>query len=263
MDFKNKNIWITGASAGIGAALAMAFDKENANLILSARNEKALKKVVSDCTGTGKKLIVLLDVAKHDLIPGIAEQVQAQVGAIDVLINNAGISQRGLVNETDLAVDKRIMDINYFGAIALTKAILPGMLAQKSGSIIAMSSLTGKFGTALRSTYAASKHALHGFYDSLRCEVHKDNIHVMLVCPGFIKTNISINAVTADGSATGKMDDAQNAGMLPSLLAQKIMKAIKKRKEEAYFGGTEVLGIYVKRLFPKLFSRIIRNRKVT
>jgi dehydrogenase/reductase SDR family protein 7B len=263
MDLAGKKVWITGASSGIGEALAYAFARRGAELILSSRKKPDLERVAAQCKGAKATHIFPLDVALHETAAVTAQEVLEQVGTVDVLINNAGISQRSLVAETSLEIDKRIMDVNFFGAVMLTKAVLPAMIAQGSGHIIAMSSLTGKFGTPLRSAYAASKHALHGYYDSLRAEVHDQGLQVMLVCPGFVKTQVSVNALTADGTKQNKMDDAQENGMLPEVLAEKIIRAMQRGKMEAYFGGKEILGIYLKRFFPRLFARIIRKAKVT
>ncbi|RYG17495.1 MAG: SDR family NAD(P)-dependent oxidoreductase [Chitinophagaceae bacterium] len=162
-----------------------------------------------------------------------------------------------------MLTEQRFMNINFWGTVILSKFILPQMLAQNSGSIVCMSSLVGKFGTRYRSSYSASKHALHGYFDSLRIEIDNPNIHIMLACPGFIKTNVTINALTADGSAQGTMDQAQENGMEPAVFAEKLIKAIKAKKEEVYIGGREVNGVIIKRFFPKLFSKIIRKAKVT
>lgn len=259
MDVKNKNVWITGASSGIGEALAYEFSKAGANLILSSRSREKLEAVKAACPGPGKVWIQLMDVQDHEAIPGIAAAVLDQLGSVDVLINNAGVSQRSLASETPLEVDRRIMDINFFGAVALTKALLPSMRAQKAGHIVAISSLSGKFGVPYRTAYAASKHALHGFFDSLRLELLDDQVQVLLVCPGYIKTDISVNALQADGSKQNKMDFAQANGMEPSVLAQKIHKAMRAGKEEIYVGGREVLGIYLKRFAPSLLSRAVRK----
>jgi short-subunit dehydrogenase len=182
---------------------------------------------------------------------------------VDILINNGGISQRSLAMKTPLDVDRMIMETNFFGTVSLTKAILPSMTERRSGRIAVISSLVGKFGTPLRSTYSASKHALHGFFESLRAEVWGLGIGVTLVCPGFIRTNISINALTGDGSPQGSMDEAQAHGMPPDACARKIIAAVKKGKPEVYIGGKELMGVYIKRFAPGLFGRIIRKTKVT
>ncbi|WP_439128950.1 SDR family NAD(P)-dependent oxidoreductase, partial [Polaribacter sp.] len=182
----------------------------------------------------------------------------------DILVNNGGISQRSLVNETQISVDKRIIDINYLGTVALTKAILPHFIANKKGQFVVTTSIVGKIGTPLRSTYAASKHALHGFFDSLRAENHQNNIIVSLICPGFINTNVSKNALTGNGTALGKMDVATGKGMSAERCATLMIKAIEKQKEEVYIAGSkEKLGVYVKRFFPKLFTILIRKMRVT
>jgi short-subunit dehydrogenase len=155
------------------------------------------------------------------------------------------------------------MNVNFWGTVILSKAVLAQMLTQNSGSIVCISSLVGKFGTKYRSAYAASKHALHGYFDSLRIELDNPNIHIMLACPGFIKTNVTLNALTSNGSAQGTMDNAQANGMLPAECAKQIIKAIKTKKEEIYIGGKEINGVLLKRFFPKLFSKIIRKAKVT
>ena len=263
MDFKNKKVWITGASSGIGEQIAYAFAKEGAHLILSARNKAELERVKNGCTTALKVDIVILDIANHAEIFTIAKDVIAKVGAIDVLVNNAGISQRSLAKETDFEVDTHIINVDLLGTIAMTKAVLPTMIAQKSGQIIVISSLMGKFGAPMRSTYAAAKHGLHGFFDTLRAELFDDNIQVLMVCPGFIHTNISLNAVTADGSKQGTMDNATGKGIDPSVLAAKILKALKNGKEEIYVGGREVIGIYLKRFFPRILSRVVRKAKTT
>lgn len=259
--FDNKVVWITGASSGIGEATAYQFAKEGAKLVLSARREDELLRVKQN-TGlpTNDVFILPIDVEKIDEIPQKAKQVIEHFGKIDVLFNNAGISQRGSVLETDMAVYQKIMNLNFFGVVALTKAVLPFMQQQKSGSIVVTSSISGKLATPMRSGYCASKHALHGFFDALRSEVYQDNISVTLVCPGYIHTNISLNAVAADGSKFGKMDENQANGMSPEECASRIVEAIYKRKDEVYMGGKEVLGVYLKRFFPRLLSKIVRGQ---
>ena len=262
--FNNKRVWITGASSGIGEALAYAFAERGANLVLSARNETELNRVAAAAQQLGSKEVIVqaLDLAKHDTLPGIVAKVVGAVGKIDVLVNNGGISQRALAVDTSLEVDKKLMDVNYFGTIALTKAILPVMLTHQLGHIVTITSLTGKFGSPYRSSYAASKHALHGFFDSLRAELGDTPIKVTLICPGFVRTNVSIHALTGDGSQLGTMDDATDRGMRPEAVAQKILHAVERGKEEAYFGGKEVLGVYLKRFFPRYFSKMLLKATV-
>ncbi|MBK6931817.1 MAG: SDR family oxidoreductase [Saprospirales bacterium] len=263
--FFQKRVWITGASSGIGEALAYAFAAQGAHLVLSARNGQELQRVAATAAekGRGNILIQPLDLARHDSIPGIVADVLRQVGKVDILIHCGGISQRSRALDTPLAVEKRLMDVNYFGAIALTKAVLPSMLTHQLGHIVTITSVTGKFGSPLRSAYAASKHALHGYFDSLRAELGNTPVQVTLICPGFVRTNISKNALTASGHAQGTMDDATARGMAPEEAARQILRAIRDGREEIWIGGKEVLGVYLKRFFPAWFSKIIRRAKVT
>lgn len=260
---KNKIVWITGASSGIGEALVYAYNAAGAKLIISSRNHDELFRVKSNCRDKINVHVLLLDLEDSDSLPSKAQDAIRIFGRIDILINSGGISQRSLALETDLKTEQRFLNINFWGTVILSKAVLPQMIAQNSGHIICVSSLVGKFGTRYRSAYAASKHALHGYFDSLRIELDNPNIHVMLACPGFIKTNVTINALTANGSAQGTMDDAQENGMLPEECAKQMIKAINAKKEEVYIGGKETKGVLIKRFFPRLFAKIIRKAKVT
>jgi short-subunit dehydrogenase len=262
--FNNKRVWVTGASSGIGEALAYAFAQQHTHLVLSARNEIELNRVAAACVASGAASVLVqpLDLAEHDTIPGIVANVLKKTGKIDILINNGGVSQRALALETTLDVDKRLMDINYFGTVALSKSVLPGMITHQLGHIVTITSLTGKFGSPYRSSYAASKHALHGFFDSLRAELTNTPVYITLVCPGFVRTNVSIHALTGSGAQLGTMDEATEKGMAPERLATGILDAIEQQREEVYFGGKEVLGVYIKRFFPRYFARLIRKAKV-
>jgi short-subunit dehydrogenase len=156
------------------------------------------------------------------------------------------------------------LDVNYIGTVALTKALLPHFIAKKRGHFVTTTSIVGKIGTPLRSSYAASKHALHGFFDSLRAEVYEDQITVTLVCPGFVTTNVSKNALTGDGSPQQTMDKATQNGIAPAHFARLMAKAIQQKKEEIYIAGfKEKLAVFVKRMFPKLLSKMIRKLSVT
>lgn len=264
MSFQNKVAWITGASSGIGEALAYALHDHGAKLILSSRRKEVLEEVKSNCKGKTSDIHVLpLDLADSDSLPEKAEQALNMYGHIDYLFNNGGISQRSLAVDTEMDVNRRVMEINYFGSITLTKAVLPSMIDRQTGHIVVTSSVMGKFGTRLRSSYAASKHALHGYFDCLRQEVYDDNIDVSLVCPGFIRTNVTKNALEGDGSKHNKMGTGQKKGMPPSTFAKKLLPKIAKGKEEIYIGGMEIWGIYLKRFVPRLFNKILRNSKVT
>ena len=264
MNFTNQLIWITGASSGIGEALAKALSARGARLVLTARRMEELERVRRECAQPDKVWVYQLDMADHERIPALAEQVVAELGPVNVLINNAGITSRGLVKDTLLEVDKKMMDVNYFGPIALTKALLPHFPKQEGGLIVMISSVIGRFGTALRSSYSASKHALHGFSDALRGEVWQDGIRVVTVIPGYVSTEITVKGLSADGSQLGFMGEGQSKAMAPDVFAEKLLRALDSRKEEILIGGMrEMMGVYLKRFFPRLLSRILRKAKLT
>ncbi len=263
MYFENKVVWITGASSGVGEAVAYAFNKEKAKLIISSHEPEELERVKNNCDFDPENILVLpFNLQDHDVIPGLVKTVIEKFKKVDILFNIGGVSQRSLVKDTIIEVDKRLMDINYFGSIILTKALLPEMIKNKSGHIAVMSSLAGKFEIPLRSAYAASKHALHGFFDTLRAEVHEYNIKVTLFCSAYIKTNIAKNALTKDGTPQKYNDPGAANGIPPEVFAQKALKAIRKGKLELVSGGKEILGVYLKRFTPGLFSKIIRKQDV-
>ena len=263
MKFTGKTVWITGASSGIGEALAYEFARRGARLVLSARREDELRRVGGQTNLPAAQILILpLDSENPDAFGAHVQTVLQTFGRIDLLVLNAGVSQRSLVLATDLSVDRRIMEINYFGVVSLAKRVLPVFMAQQSGHFVVTSSVVGYIGTPMRSAYAASKHALHGFFDALRAEHWRDNIHVTLVCPGYIKTAISMNAMDEKGGKFNRMDDNQQRGMTAERCAAKIVRAASKTKEEVYIGGKEILGIYLKRFFPKLLSRAIRNYNI-
>jgi len=264
MNFRNQVVWITGASSGIGKSLAIELVKQQAKVILSARNIAGLEEVKKSCKFSKNVVIIPLDLENHNQMFTNVEKAIACFGHVDILVNNGGISQRSLVKDTELSVDKRIMCINYLGTIALTKAILPHFIENKKGHFVVTTSIVGKIGTPLRSSYAASKHALHGFFDSLRAEHFKDDIYVTLVCPGFVTTNVSKNALTGNGTPLNTMDDATEKGIHPDRFAKLMAKAIKNKREEVYIGGAkEKLAVFVKRFFPKLLSKMLQKIAVT
>ncbi|MGM0546490.1 MAG: SDR family oxidoreductase [Bacteroidota bacterium] len=263
MSFQNKVVWITGASSGIGEALTYELHNKGAKLIISSRRQKALQQVKSNCSNPSDVHIIPLDLSKTDEHALKANEAINRWGRVDYLFNNGGISQRSNAIDTDLEVVRRVMEINFFGTVALTKAVLPAMIERQSGHIVVTSSVMGKFGTRLRSTYAASKHALHGYFDSLRQEVYEKNIKVTLVCPGFIKTNVTKNALKGDGSKHNKMGAGQEAGMPANEFARKLIPKIVREKQEIYIGGKEVWGVYLKRFFPRLLNKILSNTNVT
>ena len=261
--FSNQTAWVTGASSGIGEQLVYALARQGAKVIISSRKQADLEIVKMNAINPKNIFVLPFDLADEAGMQAVFSKAIRFSGRIDLLFNNGGISQRSYVTETQMDVYHRLMNINYFGTVALTKSVLPAMIKQKSGKIIVISSLMGKFASPLRSGYAAAKHALHGFFDSLRLEMHDNNIGVLMVCPGFVKTNISVNSVTADGSKHNEMDDAQDQGMPASLCAEKILKAVRKDQHEVYLGGKEILAIYLKRFFPKILHKILLKSKVT
>jgi len=264
MNVKDKIFWITGASSGIGAALAYEYSKKGARIILSSRNSDELHKVKSACMHPDRVAVLPVDLANPTSFKEIVHKATNFYGRIDVLINNAGISQRSLASKTNLEVDRKIFDINYFGTIALTKAMIPHFVENGNGHFVVITSVVGKIGTPLRSSYSASKHALHGFFDSLRAELHEDQIKVSLICPGYVNTKVSINALTAQGDKQGTLDKATANGLSPEHFARKAVKAITREKQEVVIGGLlEKVAVYVKRFFPLLLSRMVRKIPVT
>ena len=255
--FEGKVIWITGASSGIGEALAYEWSKLGAHLILSARRESELERVKAACAHYELCTIAPLDLSKQEDIETLADRLLRQFGAIDILVNNGGVSQRSLVIETDVSVDRRIMEVDYFSGVVLTKKLLPAMVAKGNGHIIAISSIVGIFGFPLRSAYSAAKHALHGFYETVWAELHTQGIRVTVVCPGRILTDVSLNALTKDGSPHGEMDHGQANGITAETCARKIIKAVRKNKKEVYIGKKDLLMIYFKRYIPWLYYRLV------
>lgn len=261
VNFTDKIVWITGATSGIGEALCQELAARGATLILSSRREELLKKVQASCQAAEKHLTLPLDVLATDSFPAAVQAVTNRFGRIDILINCAGIAQRGSALETDLFVDRRLMDLNYFGPVALTKLVLPDMLARGDGHIVLLSSLMGKLHRPGRCAYAASKHALHGFFDCLRDEIEAQGVAVTVVCPGFIRTNASFNALEGDGKPHNMLDKEIATGMAPDKCARKIANAIAWRQREVYVARYEKLGIYLNRFAPRIFRRIVRARK--
>jgi len=255
MSFQNKTVWITGASSGIGKGLALAFSNQDANIIISARNEVKLKEVKAACKDPKKVRILSLDLTDFSSFEEKTKTAFNYFNEIDILVNNGGISQRSYAVDTE---------VNYFGTIALTKAILPYFISKKDGQIVVISSIMGKLGTPLRSAYAGSKHALHGFFDSLRAELYQDNIKVTIICPGYVNTDVSKNALTADGSKFEELDEATANGLSPEEFANKALKVISKQKREVIIAGVkEKAGVYLKRFFPSVLANVIRKVNVT
>ncbi len=258
--FYNKTIWITGASSGIGEQLTYDLSKLGAKLILSARRRGELERVKNACEGYSNNISILtLDLADHDALPKKVEEVLKKVGKLDILINNGGISQREFALNTSFEVDKRIMDVNYFGTIAITKPIAQSMARHQLGQILTITSVAGKIGPPMRSAYSASKFALHGFMDVLRAEIAQYDVTVTTVCPGFVKTKIAENALTGNGLKRQEKDPNIESGMEVSYVSSRILNALRKKREEVYIGKKEVLGVYIMRLWPKLLFKWMKK----
>ncbi|MCY1722163.1 SDR family NAD(P)-dependent oxidoreductase [Prolixibacteraceae bacterium Z1-6] len=254
MNFTNKTIWVTGATSGIGRAVAIEISAKNVNLILSGRNEQALGETASVCEKKGSTtLIVPFDLGDEKSVNAAAKTVLDKGVRVDALYQFGGISQRSFVSETPVSVDRKIFEINYFGTIALTKLVLPEMIKNGGGQIAVTSSIVGKFGFPYRSSYSASKQALHGFFESLRAENVPNNIAVSVIIPGRIKTNISVNAVNKDGKTHAKMDVGQDTGMSAEKCAKIICKKLKKEKKEILVGGKELIMVHIRRFLPRLY----------
>lgn len=262
MTYKDKTVWIIGASSGIGKSLSIAMAKLNANIVLSSRNIEELEKVRVSCLQhTEKCSVIPLDLEKNADYNPVIKNVIEKFNTIDYLILNGGISQRSLAIETPIDIDRLLMEINYFGYISITKSVLPTMVKQKTGHIVVVSSIVGKFGFPLRSAYSASKHALHGFYETLRVEQKQNGINVTMVIPGRVRTNISYNAILKDGSRHNKMDDGQAQGISAESCSEQIIKGIEKNKKEVFIGGKELHMIWIKKFLPFLFYSFVNKNQ--
>ncbi|MBM72284.1 MAG: short-chain dehydrogenase [Crocinitomicaceae bacterium] len=263
-----KAIWITGASSGIGRACAEVYANKGYRVVLSSRQKETLEKAAEEICSSGKVnkenlIIKPLDLAENSNYNPVVSEVLNEIGSLDIMLHAGGISQRSLAIDTSVDVDRRVMEIDYFGTIALTKALLPHFIDKKSGHFVVITSLMGVFSSPLRSGYCGAKHALHGFFEALRAEVYDQNINISMVLPGFIATDISLNAVVGDGSKQGTMDAKTEAGLTPMQCAVKLAKGVDRKKAEILIGRSEILAVYLKRFFPRLLRRIIRKAAVT
>lgn len=262
--FDSQVVWITGASSGIGEALAYEFAAKGAKLILSARREDELTRVKNTCVAAEVSpdniMILPLDVTDEAALGGKVQTAKDRWGCIDMLLNNAGISQRSLCIDTNMETYRRLFEVDVFGLIALTQKVLPIMLAQKSGHIAVTSSVAGKIGAPQRTGYCAAKHAMMGFFDALRSEVGSSGIKVTTITPGYIRTAISENALKGDGSEFGKVDTNIAGGMDVKKCAQVIMRGFEKGKKEIPVGeGMEMKALLIKRFFPNLLFKMVER----
>lgn len=261
--FANKVVWITGASSGIGEATAYRFAQEGARLIVTALEGDLLDNVVAKCKQLGAPDAAALpfDLSDTDGLNTLADKAWNLFGHIDFLYNNAGISQRGTTIETEMRVIQKVMDIDYFAPVVLTKAILPRMIEHGGGQLVVTTSIAGRFGFPLRCAYSSAKHALYGFFETVQAETYNQNIRVTIVCPGRVQTNISKYALEKDGRQHGKMDAGQAGGVTPQQAADKIVKAVYKKKREVMVGRYELLMAYIKQFCPGLAARLARRIK--
>lgn len=256
-------VWITGASSGLGEALAMLFAKQGAHVVLSARRKDELERVLNQMVHTERHLMLPLDVTDSKAIATAYAHIIEQKGRVDWLINNAGVSQRALICDTTEQTDRRIMEIDYFSPVALTRQVLSSMLKQGSGHIVFVSSVAGLLGTQYRASYSAAKGAIHLWANSLRAEVASKGIGVAVIFPGFVKTNVSIAALTGTGEALGTMDDAQANGLTSTEFAEQAVDALMAGQEYIVIGGLkEKVGVWLSRVSPPMMYKLIRNSKV-
>jgi len=262
--YQQKVVWLTGASSGIGLALLELLSLQKAKLIITSSNENKLNAAADICKNNGAECIVLpCDLSDPVQVSELTKKALKAYGKIDILILNAGKSQRGLAVETTIEVDRTLMELDYFSNITIAKEVAKSMKTTGGGHIAVTSSITGKFGFPLRSAYAAAKHALHGFFETLGMEEQKNGIFVTIVCPGRINTPISYSAVLPDGKAYKKLDEGQEKGMPAESCAKKYLSAIQHKKRIIYIGRKEIFMVYLKRFFPNIFYKIAVSIKAT
>lgn len=260
--FKDKVVWLTGASSGIGKELSIQLAELGAKLVLSSRKEEILQALKEGLPSSKEHLVLPLDLTKSCDFESALNQVITQYGCVDYLIQNGGISQRGTAADSTETVVRKIMEVNFFGNVLLTRVVLPELRKSK-GQILVMSSIAGKFGFFLRSSYSASKHALHGYYESLALEEEENGIAVTIACPGKINTPISSNAVGSDGQKHGQMDHNQVKGMPVEECVSQLLNALSNKKREVLIGNREIKAVTLKRFLPALFWRVIKKQSAT
>jgi dehydrogenase/reductase SDR family member 7B len=258
--FTNKVIIITGASSGIGRALALQMAEKNAHLVLTSRRPDELKPVAEACSAKGAICTSLyIDMEVPATIDAFTAKIKSQFKTVDVLINNAGISQRSKAEATNIEVDRKIMEVNFFGPVYLTKSLWPLLSLSSHANVVLMSSVVGTFGFPLRSAYSASKHALEGFFESWMLENKQPNISFTTIAPGRIKTNISRAALTADGSSHQQMDPGLERGISAESCARKIIDGIVGNKRKVYVAQNEMVLIALRKCFPYLYFKIAKK----
>ncbi|CAH0348190.1 SDR family oxidoreductase [Aquabacterium sp. CECT 9606] len=266
--FENQIVWITGASRGIGAELAKAFAAQGAQLILSAPESErlGLDKTLALCQSrnvNGRYHIETFDLTSSDEVEQAYDRIKSSGWDVDILVHNAGITHRSMALETSIDVDRKIMAVNYFGPLQMTKLVAPDMIRRGRGSIVAVASVLGLIATPHRSAYIAAKHAMHGFFEALRTETMDQGLHVMLAYPGFVNTDISVHALTAQGGTHGKQDPGQSKAMPPQRVAQAIVDGLAQRQPRLLIAGKEGWLVRLQRLAPSLVTRIVRRVATT
>jgi len=258
MDFNGKVVWITGASSGIGRELARQFSVLGAKLILTARSEPGLEQTRAACANPDEHKILPIDLGDyHNATDWVAEALNL-FGCVDVLINNAGVSQRGKVYTTGIDVDESLMKINYFSPVALSKALMPHFMERESGYYVAISSVAGKLGAPRRTSYSATKHAIVGFFDSFRNEMAPYGVNVSVICPGYVKTPIASNALNEKNEAANEVDPDIENGMPVSTAVRKMIHALQREQPEVLIAtGMPWLGYHLRRLIPNTFHRLM------
>jgi len=261
-EFAGKVVWITGASSGIGEALAYELARQGARLVLSARRQDALEAVRARCERADEHRVLPFDITYIDNHPALVAEVLAQHGSIDMLINNAGVSQRSLVQDTALSVDRQIFETDYFAPVALLKAVLPHMLARKSGHLVAISSIAGLVATPYRSSYSAAKAAILAFHDALRAETRAAGLKVSVICPGFVATAIADAALVGDGSASAGRHPLPKSAMSAEAFAQKAVLGLCAEQELIVVAGRERMLWWLSRVSPRATALALSRVKV-
>lgn len=261
-DLTHKTLWITGASGGIGEGLALRAAARGAKLVLTARRESELARVRAACPHPEQVALLPADLTAMDA-EALAQKAASFFGPVDVLANNAGLSQRTMALETSMDSCRRIMELDFFAPVALSKAVLPGMLERGAGHILVISSVFGHIAMARRTSYAAAKHALHGYFDSARVELGHKGVQFTLACPGFVNTDVSRNALMANGQPYGAVDPDIGKGLAPEVCAERIWQAVESNREEVLVAGKERVAVYFKRFLPgPWYTAFARRLKV-
>lgn len=256
---KDKVVLITGASSGIGRALAFAFGREGANIAICGRKADALQQVTSELQQAGITVFSLItDVSNEADVQQFIEQTIARFGRLDILINNAGISMRSMLVDTDPAVIQKVMDINFMGTVYATRYALP-YIQQTKGSIVGISSIAGYRGLPVRSGYSASKFAMNGFLEAVRTELLHSGVHVLTACPGFTTSNIRVSALDAHGQAKGETMRDEDTMMSAEECADHILRAVKQRKRELILTTQGKLTVFINKWLPALADKLVFN----